>query len=205
MITFRKFNYDTVDSTNDLAKSLYESGEIRVPAYVTAREQTKGRGTRGKSWCSPRDAGIYVTFVDPTERPVLPDTSILTLAAGVACADVFKQLFDIPIRLKPINDLYVDNRKLGGILTESIIQGPTIKAVFTGIGLNIKYVQRTLPDDSIQPVSLEQLLAPVEFSKVDQIALTDVIGTHLFEMHNLVWGGHADTIRNRFNEYATFT
>ncbi len=204
MIAFRKFNYDTVDSTNDLAKSLYESGEILAPTYVTAREQTKGRGTRGKSWCSPRDAGIYVTFVDPTERAVLPDTSILTLAAGVACADVLKQLFDVPIRLKPINDLYVDNRKLGGILTESIIQGPTIKAVFTGIGLNIKHIQRILPDQSIQPVSLQEILSPAAFNQIDPTAITDAIGTHLFEMHDLVWRGHADTVKNRFNDYATF-
>ena len=71
----------------------------------------------------------------------------------------------MPARIKPVNDLYVDNRKLGGILVESLVRENTLQTVITGIGLNLRAVDRPLTGEQahpgVVPVSLEEcLIAP---------------------------------------------
>jgi BirA family biotin operon repressor/biotin-[acetyl-CoA-carboxylase] ligase len=197
------FHLDKVDSTNDRAKELYRKGMLREFTCVCAREQTHGRGTRGRSWLSPRDAGLYLTFADPNPHPMLPDTGVLTLAAGVAAANVLERELGIPIRLKPINDLYLYQRKLGGILTESIVQGRTILAVFTGIGINIARADRPVPDATTSPIALEEAMTAEDYQRLDRARLTTAIGLALVDAHAIVWNGGDTTILEQFRIYAS--
>jgi biotin-(acetyl-CoA carboxylase) ligase len=85
--------------------------------------------------------GINDNLLEDAERHHLseiPLTPLFTLAAGVACAETVASLTGLSIQLKPINDLYVEGRKLGGILTESLISENRCKALITGIGINIR-------------------------------------------------------------------
>jgi BirA family biotin operon repressor/biotin-[acetyl-CoA-carboxylase] ligase len=152
------FHYDTVDSTNEEAKRLIRAGAIREPAWLLAREQTAGRGSHGRTWSSPRDAGIYLTVVEvPFPAGVAP-TSALTLATGVACAEAIEATFGIGVHLKPVNDLHVDGRKLGGILTEAIIQNGAIEVVITGVGINTLRAERNAAAGAGGAVCLADLL-----------------------------------------------
>ena len=65
----QSFHFDTVDSTNEAAKRMIRSGELRQPAYLLALEQTAGRGSRGRRWASPKDAGIYLSVVEFPREP----------------------------------------------------------------------------------------------------------------------------------------
>lgn len=184
------FHFDSVRSTNETSKELFADGAITEPAYVLSREQTHGKGTRGRSWCSPRDAGIYVTFVDPARRRALTNMGDLTVAAGEACVEVLRLFTGLPIYLRPINDLYVDERKLGGILTESSVQGGHVLVVHTGVGINLNRADRNvdpshLPDEqrgsTIRPVCLEELMEPAEFASIDRIRLVEQLGEKILE------------------------
>ncbi|MDO8632258.1 MAG: hypothetical protein Q7R41_17375, partial [Phycisphaerales bacterium] len=133
------FYFDSVDSTNDQAGRLLREGRIGDSAYVVARGQSAGKGNRGRKWASPDDAGIYLTVVDrpahsdDDPRALNPAAPVLlhmfTRAAGVACAEMLRERTNVDVRLKPINDLYVDGRKLGGILTEAVIEQGCIRAL----------------------------------------------------------------------------
>lgn len=193
---------DVVDSTNERAKELYRQGLFRGFTCVLAREQTHGRGTRGRTWVSPRDAGLYATFADPEPHPILHDMGVLTLAAGVAAATALERAWRIPIRLKPINDLYVSERKLGGILTESIVQGQTIQALFTGLGINLARVDRPVADATTAPISLEEVLSAEDYMRLDVISLVEKIGAALLVAHNCVWNGELTTILDQFHAYS---
>lgn len=155
------FHFDTIDSTNAAAKRMLGSGEIDADAYVTAREQTAGRGSRGRVWLSPRDAGLYLSVIH-VPQPALPtdsvDLTLVTLAGGAACAE-FLARFDAEIRLKPINDLIVDGRKLGGILTEAQIERGAVKALIVGIGINLRPADRILTDGGLAPICLAEATA----------------------------------------------
>ena len=78
------FYFDSVDSTNEAAKRLIHDHRIHSPAYVVAREQTAGRGQRGRLWLSPRDAGVYLTVVDFPDSTAAPAPQDFTLGPAHA-------------------------------------------------------------------------------------------------------------------------
>jgi BirA family transcriptional regulator, biotin operon repressor / biotin---[acetyl-CoA-carboxylase] ligase len=122
--------FDTIGSTNDAAAALATEG-----AVVVADRQTAGRGRRGRSWFSPPGSGLYVSVVlMPRSARVDPDraTAVLTLAAGVALVEGVERATGLRADLKWPNDLYVQRRKLGGILAEA-----DMPAVTLGYGINV--------------------------------------------------------------------
>ncbi len=161
------FHFDTIDSTNEAAKRMVVSGEIKEPAYLLARKQTAGKGSRGRQWGSPRDAGIYLTVVEPMSPAPTASTTALTLAAGVACANALSETAGIDVRLKPINDLYYQGQKIGGILTETSIAGGVIEAVITGVGINVRKADRPVTSGAVTPVSLEEAVGAERFARID--------------------------------------
>ena len=167
MTAAQAFYFDSVDSTNEAAKRLIHDHKIHSPAYVVAREQTAGRGQRGRLWLSPRDAGIYLTLVDFPDSTAAPASQDFTLGAAHACVEALRQCAGVDVFIKPINDLYVGRRKLGGILTEVVMEGDFIRALLTGIGINVRRAPRPLPRDAPEPISLQELIPPAQFSYFD--------------------------------------
>lgn len=168
-------HYDTIDSTNDEAQRLLAAGRIRGPACIVARSQHAGRGTRGRRWASPLDAGIYATIVDPSPPGGRWAGSAYTRAAGVAIAQALAEATGCAIRLKPVNDLFVADGKLGGVLVEAAAQNGRITSIITGVGINLKHVPLDVNDvrrDGPTPVALE-VQRPGRFAP---IALEAVIG-----------------------------
>ena len=75
--------FDRVDSTNEEAKRLLSRHELNDGGFVIAREQTAGRGSHGRTWHSPRDAGIYLSLVEVPLRRVTRLVTLHTLAGDV--------------------------------------------------------------------------------------------------------------------------
>jgi biotin-[acetyl-CoA-carboxylase] ligase BirA-like protein len=195
---FEILHYDSLDSTNEEAKRLLNAGKIARLTLIRAGQQTAGRGTQGRTWISPPGAGLYLSIVHPFVRPeaaegkdsseAIPVTPIFTLAAGVACAETVLDLTGLNIHLKPVNDLYVDGRKLGGILTEGILgqeRGRSVcRAIVTGIGINI-YAHEAV-DTGCQvdtrpntPTSLQACIPPQLFSRWRGDAIMDELSRAL--------------------------
>lgn len=128
--------YDTVGSTNDTAKLLAKNGAPHGAA-VFARQQTAGKGRQGRSFFSPEGAGIYLSVI---LRPNLPAAQALmiTPAAAVAVSRAIARETGISVKIKWVNDLYLDGRKICGILAESALaaNGMLDYAVL-GIGVNL--------------------------------------------------------------------
>jgi len=195
------FHFDSVDSTNESAKRLIQEAKIHGRAYVLAREQTAGRGQRGSTWLSPRDAGIYLTIVDFPNALPTPMTNLFTLGAGIACVETLRHCAGVDIHLKPINDLYAGHAKLGGILTEAVIEGERIKALLTGIGINVRRTPRLLPAESPEPVSLQDLIPPAQFSCVDEGVLIAELVDQVVRWNAIVASGDADRVKREWERY----
>lgn len=129
-------------STNDAAKTLAQEGAAEGTVLV-AEEQTSGRGTKGRSWFSPPEKGLYVSIILRPEKSSLP---LLPLAAGLACADAVRESTGAEIRLKWPNDLVWERKKLGGILCESSFSGEDLNYAVVGIGLNVNHEESDFPD-----------------------------------------------------------
>lgn len=130
-------------STNDLARELALAGE-EEGTVVIAEEQTKGKGTRGRSWYSAKKKGLYASAI---LRPSKPAISLLPLVAGLAVREAIFESTRIRIQLKWPNDLIWEEKKLGGILCESGFLGNRLGYVILGIGLNINHNLEDFPPE----------------------------------------------------------
>lgn len=126
------FQYQTVASTQDLAKK-YLAEKNKENAAFIAQEQTAGYGKRGRSFYSPAKTGIYLSVALPNFKLDVNHASLLTLAIGVEAVHVLQDRFSSnDFRLKWVNDIYLNDKKIAGILTEKTKFGLVI-----GIGINI--------------------------------------------------------------------
>lgn len=131
------FIFDCIDSTNTEAKRKIKDG-LKKDAIIIAREQTAGRGRQGKSFYSPVDSGFYFTAVLHPENRIEEVVGITT-ATAVVVVDVLKKQTKKHPKIKWVNDIYIDEKKVCGILAESVFdfeQGKS-DAVIVGIGINL--------------------------------------------------------------------
>lgn len=176
--------FDCVDSTNEVAKRLVAEGRIRGRAAIVAREQTAGKGTRGRSWVSPRDAGIYLSLVDASLSLPPPALNDFTLGVGRACAEVLSEVVGAAVRVKPINDLYLAGGKLAGLLTETVVEGDTVCTLITGLGINTARADRPVDGQAIRPTCLEEHLSPQRFAGLNVPRLIDRLAAKLGRCHD---------------------
>jgi len=143
--------FDSLPSTNLEAAQRAAAGAAEG-LCVIAGEQTAGRGRLQRRWVSPKDAGLYFSIV---LRPQFEQNSwsLLTLMAAVAVHDALREAYTIETDIKWPNDILVDEKKLCGILAETV-ETPTGRAVVVGIGIN-------LTKDSF-PAEIERLATSVE-------------------------------------------
>jgi BirA family biotin operon repressor/biotin-[acetyl-CoA-carboxylase] ligase len=126
--------YAHIGSTLDAAHTLAAEG---APAgtLVLADTQTAGRGRGGHRWSSPSGSGVWMTLIErPADRSAL---DVLSLRVGLAAASALDAYTSEPIRLKWPNDLYVDGRKLAGILVETRWRSDTPEWTAIGFGVNV--------------------------------------------------------------------
>jgi BirA family biotin operon repressor/biotin-[acetyl-CoA-carboxylase] ligase len=128
-------HFETLDSTNDLAKELAAQGAPEG-AVVVAEAQTGGRGRLGREWDSPSGVGLYVSLV---LRPMLPPMELpqITLTTAVAVVRAVRRVAGLAPGIKWPNDLLLNGKKLGGILTEMETESDRIRHVVVGLGLNV--------------------------------------------------------------------
>jgi BirA family biotin operon repressor/biotin-[acetyl-CoA-carboxylase] ligase len=160
-----RIDLEECDSTNDDAARLARAG-ARHGTVVIARAQRAGRGRDGRSWASPRDAGLYLSAV---VRPPLPlvDVPPMTLAIGVGLCDAARAM-GAEVVLKWPNDALAHGKKLAGVLVEAHSQGHRLDAVIVGIGVNL--TSGALPPELLgTATSLEQAVG----APVDRVAFID--------------------------------
>lgn len=131
----RLFFFDEVDSTNNKARQLAETG-VPDGTLVVARKQSAGKGRRGRMWESQPDSGIFMSLL---LRPRIgPErASMLTLVAALAVADGIAAATSLKPEIKWPNDVVVDGQKVCGILTEMNADMDDISHVVIGIGINV--------------------------------------------------------------------
>ncbi|HKW57759.1 MAG TPA: biotin--[acetyl-CoA-carboxylase] ligase [Candidatus Acidoferrum sp.] len=131
----RIYHFFRTDSTNRVALELGHAEEPEG-AVVLAEEQTAGKGRSGRKWESDRAMGIYVTLLlRPKLAPV--QAPLLTMMAGLSAYSAIQVQTGLTPDLKWPNDLLVNGKKVGGILTEMHAEPAQVRFVIVGIGLNV--------------------------------------------------------------------
>lgn len=135
----------SVTSTNTVAKELAGQG-AKVGTVIIAREQTEGRGRMGRTFYSPDSTGIYFSII---LRPTLnlEDSLLITTATAVAVAKAIESVSGKIAKIKWVNDIFVEGKKVCGILTEASLnfENGCLEYAVVGIGINI--ITKDFPQD----------------------------------------------------------
>lgn len=135
--------YDEVDSTNKVAKELARRGRSDK-TVVVADYQTAGKGRKDRKFYSPKGTGVYFSLI---LRPnvTAEDSVLITTATALSVAKSIEKLTENSAKIKWINDIFVNDKKCAGILTEAVFIGDRLDAVIVGIGVNIS--TQTFPSE----------------------------------------------------------
>ncbi len=160
--------YSSVDSTNTVAATLAKDG-AQEGAAVVADSQQSGRGRLGRRWYSPEGVNLYTSIIF---RPHLPpqEAHKFTFLAGVAVAEAVEEWLPVRVELKWPNDILVEGRKLGGILTELSSEADRINFIVVGIGLNVNMDTECLPEDIESVATSLKEICGRELSRVHVVA-----------------------------------
>ena len=132
MINFIFEKKDSVDSTNDYLTRELESGKINKDKILVAKHQISGHGSNGRNFISDKNVGIYFTILHFYHDE--KELKYITQKAAVSVYKTFKDVFDIELSIKWVNDLYFNGKKVSGILCRNLIK---YKAVIIGIGIDL--------------------------------------------------------------------
>ena len=189
----------SVDSTNNYALSQIHANMAQPGTCYFAHEQTSGKGQRGKSWATERGANIILSIV--LKPDFLQPTQQFQLSACIAVAT--RQFFDGydrgSIKIKWPNDIYWQDRKLGGILIENIVRskpdGGNWDWAVVGIGVNIN--QTNFGSESKNPTSLKQITG----KSFDQIELAKELCVSIDDSYRNLIKEETNAILKMYNQF----
>ncbi|MEP7238357.1 MAG: biotin--[acetyl-CoA-carboxylase] ligase [Ferruginibacter sp.] len=184
---------DTVDSTNNYAIGRVQDGLAKHGMAWFSKEQTAGKGQRGKSWATGKGQNIAMSVVLEPEKLQIANQFQLSAVVAISCFEFFSGYTAGETKIKWPNDLFWRDRKAGGILIENKFQGKAWKWAVVGIGININ--QAKFDDFAAEPVSLKQITGktndPVELAKE----------LHTLLMKNLPEMKNPEEVLKQYNEH----
>ncbi len=171
--------FNEVDSTNNaaikFAKENYPHGTV-----VLADEQKTGRGRYQRKWFSPKGLNIYMSILlKPEETMNLSSIHLINLVSSLSTVLGIKDIINFDVWPKWPNDIFYDTKKLGGILSESVIRGKKLEYIVTGIGINVNTKMEQFPLD-IRDLSTSIFIEKGQFIDRGRLIITIL---NLFEKY----------------------
>lgn len=169
-ITFKDLKiiyFESVDSTSSYLRRMLNDGE-KGTVLAVAKEQTAGRGRSGKSFYSPDSGGLYMSLlIHP--RISFEAVSSVTAKVCVSVCKSIEKITGISTEIKWVNDLYLNGKKVCGILCEAIndYKSNITKSIIIGVGLNV--TTQSFPEDlqgiagslGIEEINRDELIAEI--------------------------------------------
>lgn len=128
--------YQCLNSTNDTAKEMAKKRAAHG-TVVIAESQTAGRGRFNRRFFSPNSTGLYISFILDEKKLGINDAGILTPLAAVVTRRVIDNVTNKKCGIKWVNDLFIEDKKICGILTEGVVDADGFQRFIVGIGINI--------------------------------------------------------------------
>lgn len=141
--------FETTDSTNTQAKlycGQFKDEGITSPVLFIAEHQNGGKGRLGRTFFSPADSGLYMSLLIKADE-IENDIVCVTTATAVCVADAIKKLCSITPKIKWVNDIYIENKKVCGILCEAVTNPDTMKIEYIIIGIGVNIGITKFPDE----------------------------------------------------------
>jgi BirA family biotin operon repressor/biotin-[acetyl-CoA-carboxylase] ligase len=171
--------FQIVDSTNTTAKNCFDENKAREGSIIYCSKQQKGKGRGSNAWYSRENESLCFSVI---LEPAFLEASNYYQLHKLTCISLIESIESyIPekkLQIKWPNDIYFDNKKLGGILISNNIKGSTISLSIIGVGLNIN--QEKFPEELINPISLKEICG----KKYSTDKILKKIGTQFFSNYS---------------------
>ena len=169
--------YNIIDSTNKEAHRLLAQGALENGLTLLARHQTDGRGQFGRLWVSQPETHLAMTIIHQPAR--MSPSELPTLGMKVSLG-IVQALLKIEPELHPLikwpNDIYVNGKKLSGILIENSLSGTTVQNSVIGIGMNIN--ESSFPEEIPNAISLYMITG----QQYDVVAIAQIVREYVLTM-----------------------
>ena len=132
--------FEEIDSTNNYLKN----NEFEEGTVVIAETQTAGKGRKGRRWVSVKGKGLYFSIV-LTPKITVDKLLKLSLIFPLSIFETIKQIQLNP-KIKWPNDIYINDKKVSGVLIETDIELSEIKKIIVGIGINLNLSKNNLKE-----------------------------------------------------------
>lgn len=184
--------YDSLSSTNIQAWQLL-SENIQPPFIVISQQQTAGKGQRGNIWRSSLGGLYFSMALNLNSEIEAANCLILWSICGVVNG---LNKLDIPVKIKWLNDLILEKKKLGGILCETKIEKNQIKNVVVGVGINY---ENSYPDNGI---SLNKYFQEHHYYPIKSlINLAEIISFEMLTSYDKYLRLGINNLRDNYNKY----
>lgn len=189
--------FDELDSTNNYLKKLGSQGE-NEDTLVIAQSQTNGRGRMGRTFYSPDETGIYFSLLLHPEFSA-EKSLFLTVMAAVSVAETVMKYNKNDVKIKWVNDIYIDGKKVCGILTEGSINAEKkLDYAVVGIGINVIAPENDFPED-IKDIATA--IFPGKTQEYIKEKIVAEVVNRFFKMYN---GIDTDFVK-RYKDYSFLT
>lgn len=182
--------FDTLPSTNDYC----ETREFGEDTAIIAREQTGGKGTKGRSFSSPR-GGIYLSLV--RYYPCKAENSFSLMIASCMAVVKTLELYGVSAGVKWPNDVFLNGKKICGILIKNSFEGENVKKSITGIGVN---VNNDIPKDLADiAINLKSVVGEVDIDEFYKRLIENLYADYSvdeYRSRNIVLGKEITVIKN---------
>lgn len=179
--------HSVIDSTNQFLMD--RMGQLPSGAMCVAEYQEAGRGRRGRQWCSPFGSNIYFSLYWRLEAGIAAAMG-LSLVVGMVLADVLTECGVPDVKVKWPNDIYVQDKKLAGILVEMTGQAGDAAHLIIGIGLNVMMSEQegksidqawtSVSQCGTQPISRNVLVAKMGSALINALKIYEKQGLSAF-------------------------
>ena len=187
------FNFTKIESTNDFARLLITEHKI-FKGIVIADEQTKGRGRYGNKWNSPK-GNLYFTVFFPILRSNLKKIQFLV---QLQIRNILNNYNIKNVSLKWPNDLYINNKKVCGILQESIVLGKLFLIICIGINIKSSPKIKKYPTTFLNKETKKKIILTDLVDKLKKAFVSNIISRkHSFKKIVKDWNKYAFN-RNKF-------
>ncbi|MBI4548998.1 MAG: biotin--[acetyl-CoA-carboxylase] ligase [Ignavibacteriae bacterium] len=188
------YAFESIDTTNTYAKTLALQGS-NEGTLVIADDQLRGRGRLGRTWFSEKGKNLTFSFI---VKPNIPPQSIgvLSLYAGVSVAAAIREVTGITPECKWPNDVFINGKKVCGILSEGIFTQDKLSAVVIGIGLNVN--QSEFPSEIRETATSLMLAAGKVFDRFQVLA---TVLEHLESLYDNIQSNRINKILSLWNRY----
>lgn len=132
-----RYSFESLESTNSEAQKYFKEIPLNHIGIIRSAWQSKGKGQQGSHWESEAYQNLLISFVFPFHKLSVDKQAILSYSISLALLDCIKSFTSVPVYIKWPNDIFVEKRKISGILIENQIQGSQISRSIIGIGMNV--------------------------------------------------------------------